>query len=180
MWGGRGNDTFYVDHAGDRVHESRGQGADTVSASVSYSLAGTHVEKLVLTGSADLSGTGNSLANRLSGNAGDNLLKGGAGHDVLKGGAGDDRLHGGAGHDTLTGGSGRDTFVFEKRGGHDTVTDFRHGHDRIDVSKLAGVDGLADLARMQAGHDTLIWHGSDVLVLKGVSAADLDQSDFIF
>jgi Ca2+-binding RTX toxin-like protein len=198
MWGGRGHDTFYVDHAGDRVHESRGQGTDTVRASVSYSLAGTHVEKLVLTGSGDLSGTGNSLANTLTGNSGHNLLKGGAGHDRISGNAGHDQLHGGSGHDrlsggsghdllkggsghdTLTGGSGRDTFVFEKRGGHDTVTDFRHGHDRIDVSQLAGVDGLGDLARVQVGRDTMIWHNQDVLVLKGVSAAELDQSDFIF
>jgi Ca2+-binding RTX toxin-like protein len=198
MWGGRGNDTFYVDQAGDRVHESRGQGTDTVHASVSYSLAGTHVEKLVLTGAADLSATGNSLANTLTGNSGHNLLKGGAGHDVLKGNAGNDQLHGGSGHDRLnggsgddllkggsghdrlTGGSGRDTFVFEKRGGHDTVTDFRHGHDRIDVSQLSGVDDLGDLARVQVGRDTVIWHNQDVLVLKGVSAAELDQSDFIF
>jgi len=70
--------------------------------------------------------------------------------------------------------------VFEKRGGHDTVTDFRHGHDRIDVSQLSGVDSLGDLARVQVGHDTMIWHNQDVLVLKGVSAAELDQSDFIF
>jgi Ca2+-binding RTX toxin-like protein len=180
MWGGRGNDTYDVDDRGDRVHEGRNQGTDTVKASVSYSLAGTHVEKLVLTGSADLNGTGNSLDNTLTGNGGNNTLRGGGGHDVLKGGAGDDVLKGGTGHDRLTGGTGEDTFVFERGGGHDTVTDFRHGQDKIDVSGLAGVTSLSDLHLWQAGADTLVWHGSDVLVLKGVTASDLDTGDFIF
>jgi Ca2+-binding RTX toxin-like protein len=180
MWGGRGNDTYDVDSRDDRVYESRGQGIDTVKASVSYSLAGTHVEKLVLTGSADLSGTGNGLDNTLTGNGGNNALKGGAGHDVLKGGAGDDVLKGGTGHDRLTGNSGEDTFVFERGGGRDTVTDFRHGHDRIDVSQLSGVEQKADLHLWQSGSDTVIWHGNDILVLKGVTASDLDNGDFIF
>jgi Ca2+-binding RTX toxin-like protein len=180
MWGGRGNDTYLVDDRGDRVHEGRNQGTDTVKASVSYSLAGTHVEKLVLTGSADLNATGNSLDNILTGNGGNNTLRGGAGHDVLKGGAGDDVLKGGTGHDRLTGGTGADTFVFERGGGFDTVTDFRHGQDKIDVSGLAGVEQKSDLHLWQMGSDTMIWHGSDVLVLKGVTASDLDNGDFIF
>ncbi|RDI49528.1 calcium-binding protein, partial [Microvirga subterranea] len=198
MWGGRGNDTYDVDDRADRVYEGRNQGTDTVKASVSYSLAGTHVEKLTLTGAADLNGTGNSLANTLTGNgghnrlnggAGDDLLKGGAGNDTLQGGsgqdrllggAGDDLLKGGAGNDRLTGGTGQDTFVFERGGGTDTVTDFRHGQDRIDVSGLSGVAHKADLHLWQMGADTLIWHGSDVLVLKGVTASDLDNGDFIF
>lgn len=198
MWGGRGNDTYDVDDRGDRVHEGRNQGTDTVKASVSYSLAGTHVEKLTLTGSADLNGIGNSLDNTLTGNGGHNSLRGGAGQDVLKGGAGDDKLHGGAGadkllggsgddllkggggNDRLTGGTGADTFVFERGGGFDTVTDFRHGQDKIDVSGLSGVEQKSDLHLWQMGSDTMIWNGSDILVLKGVTASDLDNGDFIF
>jgi Ca2+-binding RTX toxin-like protein len=198
MWGGRGNDLFMVDDRKDGVYEYRSQGIDTVKSSVSYSLSGTHVEKLVLAGSEDLNGTGNSLDNSIVGNAGQNVLKGKGGDDVLKGmgdadklygGAGDDklyggadndRLQGGAGDDRLTGGTGQDTFVFERRSGSDTVTDFRDGHDKVDVSRLAGVDSLADLARWQAGDDVVIWHDSDVLVLKGVDLSDLDSRDFIF
>ena len=108
MWGGRGNDTYIVDDRGDRVHESKKQGTDTIKASVSYSLSGTHVEKLVLTGTADLNGTGNGLNNSLIGNSGDNVLKGGSGHDKLKGMAGDDKLYGGDGNDRLEGGRGDD------------------------------------------------------------------------
>ncbi|WP_114944093.1 peroxidase family protein [Microvirga calopogonii] len=198
MDGGRGNDVYIVDSAGDKVIERAGQGVDTVRSSVSYSLAGTHVEKLVLTGSGNINGTGNSLDNTLTGRVGNNALKGGAGDDVLRGMAGDDRLHGGAGQDSLnggsgndllvggsgndrlTGGSGRDTFVFETNGGWDTVTDFRNGQDRIDARCLASVDKVSDLIVMQLGQDVMISHGSDVLVLKGVNASDLDNSDFIF
>ena len=39
-----------------------------------------------LTGSANLNGTGNGLANRLTGNSGDNVLSGLAGNDTLDGG----------------------------------------------------------------------------------------------
>src|SRR6185295_14138652 len=47
-------------------------------------------EHLVLTGAADLQGTGNALANTLLGNAGANLLDGGLGADTMAGAAGDD------------------------------------------------------------------------------------------
>jgi Ca2+-binding RTX toxin-like protein len=113
-----------------------------VKSSVSHKL-GAHVEKLVLTGSTNLIGTGNDLDNSLVGNGGRNILKGGTGNDILRGMDGDDRLVGGAGDDWLVGGRGRDAFVFEKGYGRDHVADFRNGQDRIDVSCLSGVDGMA-------------------------------------
>ncbi len=171
MWGGRGNDTYIVDHRSDRVYEDRGQGADTVKASVSYSLTGTYVEKLVLTGSANLNGKGNSLDNVLTGNNGDNSLNGGRGDDMLVGGRGNDKL---------TGGSGSDIFVFQKGNGRDTVTDFRHGVDEIDLRRLPGVNDMSGISLRQSGDDAIVKYGSDILVLKGVNASDLDSNDFIF
>lgn len=47
MIGGGGNDTYYVDNAGDVVIEHSGEGSDTVQSSISYTL-GEHVENLVL------------------------------------------------------------------------------------------------------------------------------------
>ncbi|MCB4821290.1 family 16 glycosylhydrolase [Roseicella aerolata] len=99
MIGGTGNDTFSVDDAADRVVELPGEGIDLVSASLSWVL-GAELEKLTLTGTADLTGTGNELDNTLTGNAGRNRLEGLAGHDWLDGGAGADTLIGGPGNDT--------------------------------------------------------------------------------
>jgi Ca2+-binding RTX toxin-like protein len=86
------------------------------------------LENLTLTGSANLSGSGNDLANVLNGNAGSNVLSGAAGNDTMRGGAGNDVLRGGAGNDILTGGTGRDTFVFgtplAASTNVDTITDF--------------------------------------------------------
>ncbi|MCX7668534.1 MAG: RTX toxin, partial [Anaerolineae bacterium] len=87
--GGAGDDTYIVDDAGDTVIEAAGAGTDTVLASVSYRLS-AHIENLTLTGSANIDGMGNELANTLTGNAGANRLDGGAGADVMAGGAGDD------------------------------------------------------------------------------------------
>jgi len=89
LTGGEGNDTYIIGHAGDMVVERAGEGTDTVRASLSYAL-GANMENLVLTGTDDLSGIGNTLSNAITGNAGNNLLDGGAGADVLTGGDGND------------------------------------------------------------------------------------------
>ncbi|MGP3699700.1 Calx-beta domain-containing protein [Rhodobacter sp. NSM] len=148
MLGGGGNDTYVVDHAGDRTVEAARGGIDTVRSSLSWTLD-ANVERLVLTGSAALAGTGSGLANTLTGNRGANRLEGLGGNDRLNGGDGRDRLIGGAGNDTMTGGdgadvmiggAGRDTFVFNTRpggGNVDRITDFNvaadvmHLEDRI-------------------------------------------------
>ena len=56
---------------------------------------------------------------------------------MLNGGGGDDVLIGGKGDDTLTGGPGADTFLWQLGdAGHDVVTDFTPGTDRLDLSQL--------------------------------------------
>ena len=89
MIGGTGNDTYVVDDAADVVTEASSAGTDIVQASVSYTI-GSNVENLTLTGTSDINGTGNTLANTITGNGGANLINGGSGIDTMVGGAGND------------------------------------------------------------------------------------------
>jgi serralysin len=151
MKGGTGNDLYFVDNAGDKVIELGGEGVDTVSSSISYTLT-ENVEHLILTGTA-ANGTGNGFDNTLTGNALSNHLNGGAGND---------RLIGGDGVDFLTGGTGNDIFVAEinatkvasKQGpiSLDVVLDFTRGQDKID---LTGIDANTT----QAGHQAFKFVG---------------------
>ncbi len=88
LTGGAGNDTYVVG-AGDTIVEAAGSGTDVIRADISWTL-GSNVENLVLTGTAAVNGSGNSLANTLTGNSAANILNGGTGADKLIGGQGDD------------------------------------------------------------------------------------------
>ncbi|WP_161974657.1 putative Ig domain-containing protein [Piscinibacter terrae] len=82
MMGGVGGDTFVVDNAGDVIIDSSGY-TDTVVSTISYSLQ-SGLENLVLSGSAAISGTGNSVGNVIDGsqNTASNQLAGGLGDDT--------------------------------------------------------------------------------------------------
>jgi Ca2+-binding RTX toxin-like protein len=125
MVGGSGNDTYLVDDAGDQVIEVGDNGTnDTVESSVTFSLVGTTVETLTLTGTSDLNGTGNELNNTITGNNGINRLDGKGGTDHLIGGIGNDILIGGTGdNDLLEGGAGLDTYIYNNGDGIDQIED---------------------------------------------------------
>jgi Ca2+-binding RTX toxin-like protein len=186
--GGIGNDKLYGGSGNDKL--SGGDGNDRLDGGIGNDkLEGGRGHDKLYGGSGDDRLNGASGNDRLDGGRGNDQLEGGsgndhlyggAGNDRLSGGSGNDRLYGGSGNDRLSGGAGDDTFVFQKNGGSDTVTDFRDGHDRIDARGLSGVDGLSDLNVVQVDQDVMIAHGTDILVLKGVTVSDLDNSDFIF
>ncbi len=158
--GGLGNDTYVVDSLADTIVEAAGEGTDTVRASIDYTL-GANLENLVLTGTANLNGTGNGLANVLSGNAGDNLLDGGAGADTMAGGLGDDTYVIGAG----------DTVVEAASEGTDTVWSsityaLTANVERLVLTGIATINGTGNgLANVLTGND-------GINVLDGAGGAD--------
>ena len=178
MTGGSGNDTYYVDNAGDSVIETSSSltEIDTVMTSLNSYMAGTNVENIIFTGAGGFFGNGNGLANAITG---------GIGNDALSGGAGADRLVGNAGNDILSGGTQNDVFVFSQTGfGNDTVADFDFdptgGQDILDLTGLNVT--FADMTISASASDTFItFIGSgDSILLTGVSSANVDSSDFIF
>jgi Ca2+-binding RTX toxin-like protein len=153
--GGAGNDIYYVDSS-DRIVESAGAGFDTVYTHASFSLASmAGVEKLVVTGTAAATVTGNAEANilygnagydKLYGNTGNDSLFGGAGNDYLRGDAGNDKLYGGTYNDALWGSAGNDSLygeagndVLHGDAGNDALSGGTH-NDRL--SGGAGKDVL--------------------------------------
>jgi Ca2+-binding RTX toxin-like protein len=168
MIGGAGNDIYFVDNPGDVVVENPGQGSDVVFASINYALT-PDVETLVLQGNANLSGTGNVLANSIFGNSGGNTLDGGAGADVL------------------TGGAGNDTFAFHAgQANGDTVVDFiGNGAAAGDSLQFVGFGSAAQGAtftQIGASNQWQIHSGIDGHneVITFSNAAVIDPSDFLF
>ena len=159
MYGGLGRDVYYVDNGGDLVVEVANQGLDTVIASRAYMLT-DNVEKLILTGTASVAGTGNRLDNLIIGNAGNNELAGGVGDDTLMGGAGHDTLDGGNGRDVLNGGSGGDIM----RGGAGDDTYYVNNSGDVVVENANG------------GHDTVIASGNYTMT---ANVEDLMLSDVL-
>jgi Ca2+-binding RTX toxin-like protein len=96
MVGETGNDTYYVDNAGDFVRERAGAGSDVVRTTVSYTLpADQDIEYLATmshSGTQAIDLTGNAASNIISGNDGANQIAGGDGRDELFGGGGQDRF----------------------------------------------------------------------------------------
>ncbi|WP_295956741.1 calcium-binding protein [Rhodoferax sp.] len=98
MLGGTGDDTYFVENTGDVVTELPSEGVDTVYTYVNYTL-GDNLESLVLTGYAEIGGTGNGLGNHMDGNSAYNILIGGGGDDWINGAEDADVLLGGVGDD---------------------------------------------------------------------------------
>jgi Ca2+-binding RTX toxin-like protein len=120
--GGLGDDSYTVDNIGDLIVELANEGIDRVTASINYSLAGSEIENLALSVTANLTGTGNAYNNFLTGNAGANTLYGGEGNDSLNGGEGADSLIGGLGNDSYAVDNIGDLIVELANEGIDRVT----------------------------------------------------------
>ena len=136
--------------------------AVTISSSTTYTLQAAE-DNLTLTGTANINGFGNSLANIINGNTGANILKGYAGADQLYGGAGNDILY--AGDVGSTG---------------NTLLDKLYGGTGNDILYADGNDQLYG----EAGNDTLNAEASTGSRLYGGAGDDFyivnDASNIIF
>jgi Ca2+-binding RTX toxin-like protein len=118
--GGEGDDTYIIDNALDLITEDPNAGIDSVQSYINFTL-GDNLENLRLRGTEAVSGTGNSLDNKLIGNDLANVLIGNIGNDTLDGGIGNDTLIGGADNDTYIVDRIGDIIVEELNEGDDTV-----------------------------------------------------------
>ena len=162
MTGGAGGDTYFVDDAGDMVVENVGEGSDAVFSTVHYGLT-ANVETLVLQGSADLQGYGNSLNNAIFGNSGTNLLNGFAGADVM---------YGGAGSDVYFVDDMGDAAIENASEGNDTV------FSTVSIGLSANVEnlimlGMADLQGFGNGLGNVIYGNTGNNLLDGGAGVDL-------
>jgi Ca2+-binding RTX toxin-like protein len=176
MTGGLGNDTYVVDSTSDSTVEMAGGGVDTVETALTWTLA-TEVERLTLTGTSAVNGTGNASINWLAGNSAANILNGAAGADVLLGGDGNDvlqdtagngALDGGLGSDALTTGVGND--LLAAGAGNDTYT-LGGGADIVAFNLGDGADAVnAPVSGAGLGES------NDTISLGGIRLGDLTFS----
>ena len=128
--GGIGNDTYVVTDFFDTIIEKANEGIDTVLSSVSKFDLDANVENLVLAGVGDIDGTGNELANVITGNSGNNSSSAWAAMTRCwvapattswMVAAGNDRMTGGTGDDVYVVDSTKDVVIEAAKQGIDTV-----------------------------------------------------------
>ncbi|HEX4552139.1 retention module-containing protein [Pseudomonas sp.] len=178
MHGGAGNDLLYSGPGNDIL--DGGTGIDTVSyahatAGVTVNLGLLGAQNTIGAGTDTLSNienlVGSNFNDTLTGDNNNNVINGGLGNDILNGGGGDDLLIGGMGNNTLTGGPGADTFQYLKgNSGHDTITDFTPGTDKLDLSQLLQGENGTTASLDDYLHFTVTGSGASVLTSIDVSA----------
>lgn len=162
--------------------------------------AGSGDDRVALTANDDkaFGGPGNDT---LAGRDGDDGLSGGSGNDLLDGGNGADRLAGGDDHDILTGGAGADEFQFgaeiDDAAHADLITDFNLAEGDVISFALAyeqdenlafrptdalgqGVIEVVDTAEGALIRADFYGRFVDVVVLEGITAAEVTNDYFIF
>lgn len=159
MSGGTGDDIYYLYSGLNKAAEAAGQGIDTISTWMSYTLP-TNFENLHVSGDG----------RHAFGNAADNIISGGAGKQTI---------YGGRGNDVLSGGAGADIFLIERGTGSDLIGDF----SADDTLRLKG-HGLTSFEQVQSrltqkGDNLSLDLGNgEKLVLAGVRAKDLKAEQF--
>lgn len=184
---GNGNNELFGDNGNDLLISGPGNdlldgGAGNNTASYANATAGVHVDLSIITAQNTVGAGVDTLANidnligshfndTLTGGYDNNIINGGLGNDILNGGGGDDILIGGMGNNTLTGGSGNDTFKWEQGNtGHDLVTDFTLGADKLDLSQLLQGENSSTASLDDYLHFKISGSGANVVTTIEVNA----------
>ena len=168
--GTTGNDHYFIDSSKDTITEAASGGIDHVTTTLAHYTLGANLENLTHIGPGDFAGTGNTLANIITGGFGHDTLLGLDGNDTLNGGGGDDSLQGGNGNDVLNGGDGNDALL----GGWQADTlDGGSGDDRLigDVNWLS-TTGARDMLHGGDGNDLLF---GDAETMSGTAHGGVDN-----
>jgi Ca2+-binding RTX toxin-like protein len=171
--GGSGADLFVVNNALDIVNVGTTHGVDTIQSSVSYT-ASANVANLTLTGTAALSGVGNSLAGMITANTGNDTLTAGSAADTLVGGAGTDTFIVNSASDVVSLGTSGTSDTIQSSASYTLPTNVQY----LTLSGTAALAGtgnnLLDLIVGNTGSDTLAG-GTGIAVLEGGRTAGADQ-----
>ncbi|HWW04230.1 hypothetical protein [Collimonas sp.] len=160
------------------------------------------IQNMTLTGSADLTATGNALPDVITANSGNDTLIagtandtlvggsgndtfiagsgattmiGGTGNTVIAGGSGSDVMVAGSGNATLTGGTGNATFVFNQGFGQTTIADSQG----LDTLQFGSGIAASDLAvSFNSNDDVVIADGSSVLTIARGAVSNMTAVNF--
>ncbi len=164
LQGGAGDDLYILSGATAAIIvENSGEGIDTVQTAISGVTLAPNVENLTYTGSANWTGSGNDLAN---------VITGGSGNDILRGGDGADTLFGGAGTD-LASYQDSPTGVTANLDVPSTNTGFAAGDTYIGIEGLQG-SNYSDILIGDSGANTLSGLGGDDVLEGGAGADTID------
>lgn len=197
--GGTGDDDIFGRGGKDHLNGDEGDDLIIGGADFDFIVGGTGDDVLLGEGSTDqiIAGDGNDF---VSGGDGDDSILGGKGNDVISGGSGvdlilaeegndvvfadqgDDFISLGSGIDVLFGGAGSDQLFITKNDGQNFWNDFEDGADKIGFMTAVSQSDFANdvvITSTLDGLSTYIGYGETALILEGVMADQIDESDFI-
>ncbi|OAP39935.1 1,3-1,4-beta-glycanase [Sinorhizobium glycinis] len=159
MIGGKGDDIYYLYSGINRAYEAAGEGVDTISTWMSYTLP-ANFENLTVTGNGRFA-FGNDIDN------------------IIKGGSGSQTIDGRGGNDVLIGAGGADTFVFARGNGSDLVTDFNFDDTvRLDGYGFTSFQQILANASQEGSNLRIALADDESLVFANTTADQLQAHQF--
>jgi serralysin len=183
IWDGGGNDVYDLSAYATNLKINLGAGgASSFGSAQLASLGNGHKASGSIYNAMLYDNDERSLIEDAIGGSGSDRITGNQAANHLVGGQGNDKLVGGQGDDILEGGGGNDVFRFAFGDGHDVITDFTLGGDKLVIKgfDLHDLDDLLEHAS-QSGDDVVIdLDGATSIILQDVLPSDFSADDFKF